>query len=711
MKHRVLFSAVVLLLALFSQLFSQNNPWYQTNGPYGGNFYDAAFAANGDLYVTTWAGVYKSSNNGTSWSRCSFTTNPTIADFALDVETLPNGDVVASRSLAPYNIYRSTNGGTTWLATSGNNTSFPTWEFFNYDASNLFASSSGGGVYLSINNGASWTATNSGLTNTLTRAFTKKDSNLFVSTVGGGVFISTNKGSSWSAVNTGLTNYNVRHLFTFGSTIFAATEAGVFSTTNNGAQWTKLGTTGLTDTLTVYLLVDSNNTGGVNIYAGSGDSGIFRSTDNGATWASVNNGFPKTYVSSLKSEGNGKILATTFYGIYRSTNSGDTWNSLTGTITATIPWKMKMHPVTNEMYAATSAGLFKTINSTEWNFIDINAGYVQAYDITFTASGNLVAATGYGIYVSTDNTTTWARKLSDVTLSVHTLSNGTMIAGTFSSGKVYRSTNNGETWQASSTTLPGVAMYSISSGTNGSGGTNIYLATQGSGVYRSTDDGVTWLEKSSGLNASINALVVNNSGHIFAASEIGGVYRSTNYGDSWTAINNGLENIYAWAMAINPTNQHLFVGNGSNGVFRSTDNGNSWSAYNTNLTNTNVQSLAVDNVGYLWMGTRTSGVFRTTYSTPVAEEKNTQLNFSLSQNYPNPFNPTTTIRFEVPVSGFVSLKIFDLLGREVTTLLDEKKDVGSYEVTLDGRNLSSGVYFYRLQSGEFVQTKKLIFQK
>jgi hypothetical protein len=85
--------------------------------------------------------------------------------------------------------------------------------------------------------------------------------------------------------------------------------------------------------------------------------------------------------------------------------------------------------------------------------------------------------------------------------------------------------------------------------------------------------------------------------------------------------------------------------------------------------------------------------------------------FSLAQNYPNPFNPSTTIRFVVPVSGFVSLKVFDLLGREVATLVDEKKDAGSYEVTFDGKNLSSGVYFYRLQAGEFVQTKKLLLQK
>ncbi|MDE3059339.1 MAG: T9SS type A sorting domain-containing protein, partial [Bacteroidota bacterium] len=78
--------------------------------------------------------------------------------------------------------------------------------------------------------------------------------------------------------------------------------------------------------------------------------------------------------------------------------------------------------------------------------------------------------------------------------------------------------------------------------------------------------------------------------------------------------------------------------------------------------------------------------------------------YSLSQNYPNPFNPTTTIRFAIPVSPrgqaeFVSLKVYDLLGREVATLVNEVKKAGSYTVTFDGSKLASGVYFYRMKAG------------
>jgi hypothetical protein len=85
--------------------------------------------------------------------------------------------------------------------------------------------------------------------------------------------------------------------------------------------------------------------------------------------------------------------------------------------------------------------------------------------------------------------------------------------------------------------------------------------------------------------------------------------------------------------------------------------------------------------------------------------------FSLEQNYPNPFNPSTVISWQSPVSSWQTLKVYDLLGREVATLVDEYKPAGRYEVEFDGRNLSTGSYFYRLQVGEFMETKKLILLK
>ncbi len=95
-------------------------------------------------------------------------------------------------------------------------------------------------------------------------------------------------------------------------------------------------------------------------------------------------------------------------------------------------------------------------------------------------------------------------------------------------------------------------------------------------------------------------------------------------------------------------------------------------------------------------------------STLAKGEITSPLLFKLEQNYPNPFNPTTTISFTIPSKSFVSLKIFDALGREVSTLINEELSSGTYSKQWDASGLTSGVYFYRLQAGSFTQTKKLI---
>jgi hypothetical protein len=82
--------------------------------------------------------------------------------------------------------------------------------------------------------------------------------------------------------------------------------------------------------------------------------------------------------------------------------------------------------------------------------------------------------------------------------------------------------------------------------------------------------------------------------------------------------------------------------------------------------------------------------------------------FALYQNYPNPFNSSTTIKYFIPSSGLITLKVYDILGNEVATLVDEYKPTGSYEVEFDASGLSSGVYFYKMQAGAFIQTKKMI---
>jgi len=93
------------------------------------------------------------------------------------------------------------------------------------------------------------------------------------------------------------------------------------------------------------------------------------------------------------------------------------------------------------------------------------------------------------------------------------------------------------------------------------------------------------------------------------------------------------------------------------------------------------------------------------------ENERSPFTFFLEQNYPNPFNPTTMISYQIPVKGFVTLKVFDLLGREAAQLMNEEQQAGGYSVQFDGKNLSSGLYFYQLQSGNFIDVKKMMILK
>jgi hypothetical protein len=85
--------------------------------------------------------------------------------------------------------------------------------------------------------------------------------------------------------------------------------------------------------------------------------------------------------------------------------------------------------------------------------------------------------------------------------------------------------------------------------------------------------------------------------------------------------------------------------------------------------------------------------------------------YKLHQNYPNPFNPVTKIGFDIPKTGFVNIVVYNLLGKEVGTIVNQQLNAGSYSVDFNGEKLSSGTYFYRLQSGDFTDTKRMLMIK
>jgi len=363
------------------------------------------------------------------------------------------------------------------------------------------------------------------------------------------------------------------------------------------------------------------------------------------------------------------------------------------------------------LYAGTWNGVFRSYDGGA-SWAHLKKGPV--FSLAFTAS-DLYAGGMNFLYYTPKSSPTWitldypdtAGRLYSVAARNDTFFVGTELLGLF---RVWRKT---PTWWISvqlgfQSTPVNCLVFD---------GATLYAGT-GMGVYCSADAGENWTALNKGLTTLDTRALAFKGADLFAGTWGGGVFRSTDHGANWTPVSSGLTNKQVLSFAV--TNHGLFAGTweGKGGVFLSTNNGSSW----TGVSEENaldpwfhipgcVHGLAFD-ATYLYAGERTTGVWKRPLSEMVtsAESHSSDMPhaFALQQNYPNPFNPSTTIKYELPKSSEVRLSVFDMLGREVSVLVNERRDAGVHEVKFDGSNLASGVYFYRLQAGDFVQTRKVL---
>jgi len=341
-----------------------------------------------------------------------------------------------------------------------------------------------------------------------------------------------------------------------------------------------------------------------------------------------------------------------------------------------------------------------TDNGANWTQTSLNDRSVWSLAI----SGNNIFAGSDppgGVYLSTNNGTTWTQtSLGNWVLSF-AINGNYIFAGTNSSGGVYLSTNNGTNW--TQTSLNNRSVYSLAID-----GSNLFAGTT-NGVYLSTDNGTTWTQTS--LNNHIVRSLAISGNNIFAGVGQGpatnGVYLSTDNGTNW--VRTSLNTPWVNSLALNGNN--LFAGTNGNGVYVSNDNGTSWTQRNEGLGNVTVWSLGILN-NYIFAGVF-GGVYRRPLGelTSIQQISNLPKQFSLSQNYPNPFNPTTKIKFATPKSSFVRLVVYDAVGRELATMVNEQLNAGTYEAEWSVDKFSNGIYYYKLTSGNYSETKKMIIVK
>jgi hypothetical protein len=148
-------------------------------------------------------------------------------------------------------------------------------------------------------------------------------------------------------------------------------------------------------------------------------------------------------------------------------------------------------------------------------------------------------------------------------------------------------------------------------------------------------------------------------------------------------------------------------------IIKTTNGGTDWNPQ-TSWTSKHLNSVHFVDANTGWAVGQGGTILKTTTGgTFVEEDYSPEIpkTFFLGQNYPNPFNPSTTIRFSLPKSCHVTLKIYNILGRKVETLVEGERKVGEYEIQWTPEGLASGIYFYRLQAGELGETKRLVFLK
>jgi len=372
----------------------------------------------------------------------------------------------------------------------------------------------------------------------------------------------------------------------------------------------------------------------------------------------------------------------------------------------------------NYLYAALpSKGLYRTSNyGASWtsSYVKINSRFANC----LASKDSLVfVAHNLGLSKSTNYGSNWdSNGISSVSII---FSSNYLLLG--NDDGVYRSSNFGVNWILVNNNLPwssGLIRHFAFSNNN------LFLAMDSNGIggnlriYKSTNNGDNWVLISQNIPSNYTPYSLYACENLVLCGTASGVYKSTNYGTNWALIPGIPGNIGLFGFASSGT-KNIFISAWDYGVYVSNDYGESF-----NLKNEGLQSLRCTALykfsNFLFLGTNPYTLPCKIYRRPISEaigiEKiSTEIpdDFKLYQNYPNPFNPTTNIKYSVKREmSNVKLIIYDLLGKEVATLVNENQSPGTYEVTFDARALSSGIYFYSLYSdGILIDCRKMVLMK
>lgn len=363
--------------------------------------------------------------------------------------------------------------------------------------------------------------------------------------------------------------------------------------------------------------------------------------------------------------------------ILKTTNGGTSWDT---TILNTNPLLYKILFISSNIGFATSAygQIWRTKDGgDDWESLTPTIGGVLIYDITFIDQSIGIAVGRKGVALDT--------------------------------ALIMRTNNGGDTWENFQTPfvpeLRGVSFYNDFDG---------FAVGTGNLRIRSINSGQNWSQTTASPDALFFDVAATSSTNVYAVGP-GGVYLSTSAGNSWSSLyNTGYTNTILF---LNATTG--FCGGRDGNIWRTTNSGNLWINQHAEITEEFMDiSFVDDNTGYAVGNSNNEGIiYKTTTGGVTVNIQNisSQIadNYFLYQNYPNPFNPQTKIKFKIPELSDILFSVYDVRGIEVYSESMKNAGSGTYEVTFDSDklNLSSGIYFYKLNANKFQRTMKMVLLK
>ena len=408
----------------------------------------------------------------------------------------------------------------------------------------------------------------------------------------------------------------------------------------------------------------------------------------------------------------------------------------------------KVHFVsdTEGWISCSKGGFLHTTNSgTNWIFVDpfpsdtvecmsdpsVSMSWVgTTHGWNISSIGSFDSSRGAVIYKTTNSGANWSKVIlsneegnSGIQLQFTDINNGWALLFNFNGGIVtfLRTTDGGYTWNQ----FPGTGLFYFVDINNG-------WAFHGSGeigfdppykIYRTTDGGSNWTEQfSDNTEGHYNAIKFSDLNNGWVVGGNGKIIKTTDGGTNWTFVtNSGINPLKSCKTVFSLDANNVWISSRQNDphytpyLVYTSDGGSTWTSQITPFGDpvdpNDIFSIYFTNPQNGWITGDYGRIAKYTGTTSIEDDVNNLIDYSLGQNYPNPFNPSTTIKFSIPESGNTTIRVFNLLGSEVATLLNEMKQPGTHEVSFDAASLPSGTYFYLMESGNFREVRKMILIK